>query len=161
MENQQTRIDTRQKGEPRYGRGHEERMMFFFGIAIILLGVTAMIILHVRSALPGLTSEVASDARSLDDSTQQSIADEVQWLDQNLSPAQEVEVRPVVEEEVQQRIALLEMPSISTSEQTAQLVELRNHALEEIRPVLTERQRTKLRNLEQGEGAAPTEGSGD
>ncbi len=145
-------------GKDRGGSDNVARMVYAFGIAIILFGVTALIILRMRSKLPGVASEAAVSAKSFADSTQQSINDELRWLDQslNLSPEQEAEVRPVVEDEIQERIALLEAPSISTSEQEAQLVHLRNQALEKIRPVLTDRQRVVLQGLEHtesGQGA--------
>jgi hypothetical protein len=126
---------------------NERLMMFVFGILILLLGVAALFVLHVRTALPATTSVVSSAKDGAAQSTDASL----QWLGWklNLSEAQENEIRPVVEKEILERTALLETPEVSTTEQEAQLVDLRNSMLEEIRPVLTERQQSVLHALEQ------------
>jgi Spy/CpxP family protein refolding chaperone len=127
--------------------GHEELMIFVFGIVILLLGFAALFVLHLRTALPATVDE----ASSLQSGSAPGTDSALQWLEWklNLSRAQENQIRPVVAKEIRERAALLRIPAVSTSEQKAQLVELRNQALEEIRPVLTRRQRSVLHDLEQ------------
>lgn len=125
----------------------EETLLRVFGIVVLLLGLIAMLILHVRTALPA----TRADASSFESSTVPGTDEAVQWLawKLKLTRTQQQAVRPLVAKEIQARAALLQTPEISTSEQEAQLVDLRNTMLEEIRPVLTDWQRVQLQQLEQ------------
>jgi hypothetical protein len=123
----------------------EEILLRVFGIVVLLLGLVAMIILHARTALPA-----SADISAIEKNAPQGASDAVQWLawKLNLNRTQQQAVRPVVEKELQARAALLQTPEISTTEQEAQLVDLRNSMLEQIRPVLTEQQRLLVQQLE-------------
>jgi hypothetical protein len=142
----------------RPGKGYQEQMLYFFGIIIILIGVGSLAILHVRTRPARATSKLADNAASFEANIQRSTSDELQWLNQALGllPSQQSKIRPVVEAEVRARTALMETPSLSISEQDFRLVELRNHTLERIRPVLTPPQQITLRELEQ-EGSSSTD----
>jgi hypothetical protein len=135
-------LNAGQKGTPQ-----QERMLFVFGIVMLLVGITALLILHVRTALPA----TADRASSLQSANIEGTNDALQWLKWklNLSRTQQEEVKPIVEREILNRSALLEKRAVSDSEQKAQLVELRNRALEEIRPLLTSWQQSLLHSLEQ------------
>jgi hypothetical protein len=124
----------------------EELLLRVFAIVVLLLGLLAMIILHVRTALPATLSDVSGVKSAAPQGTQDALG----WLTWklNLSRAQQQEVRPVLEQEIRARAALLDTAAVSDSEQRAQLVELRNRALEQIRPVLTDQQQRALTALE-------------
>jgi hypothetical protein len=150
MATQETYIITRtgkQRGmKPPKQANREELLLRVFGVAVLLLGLLALVILDVRTALPSSFSDVSAVQNGAPEGTQ----DALEWLawKLDLSRAQQREVRPVVEQEIRARAALLEAAAVSDLEQRAQLVELRNRALEEIRPVLTGQQQRALTDLE-------------
>jgi hypothetical protein len=142
-----THRDKQRPAEDSKKLAREEKLLRVFGIVVLLLGLVAMLILRARTALPA----TRSDTSSLQKSTTQGTEDALEWLawKLDLTRTQQQAVRPVVEQEMQARSALLQTPEVSTSEQEAQLVDLRNTMLAEIQPVLTDRQRTLVRELEQ------------
>lgn len=138
-------VGGRRPGKVPRAADNDRLMVFVAGIVILLLGLAALFVLHVRTALPATASVVTAK-----DGSSQSTDDALLWLNWklHLSQAQKNEIRPVVAKEIRERTTLLETPEVSTSEEEAQLVELRNRMLEEIRPVLTGRQQSALRTLE-------------
>jgi hypothetical protein len=124
----------------------EEALLRVFALVVLLLGLIAMIILRVRTALPATLTDISAVQDGAPNGTQDALG----WLawKLNLSRSQQQEIRPVVEQEIRARTALLETAEVSESEQRAQLLELRNRALEEIRPVLTNQQQRALTELE-------------
>jgi hypothetical protein len=142
----QSQTDRQRSLRPPKQSNREEALLRVFAIVVLLLGLLAMIILHVRTALPATLSDVSAVQNAAPAGTQ----DAVEWLawKLNLSRTQQQQVRPVVEQEIRARAALLGTAEVSESEQRAQLLELRNRALEEIRPVLTNQQQAILTHLE-------------
>jgi hypothetical protein len=126
-----------------------ERLMQVFGIVVLLFGFAAMGELRLRVA-PVHDASTPPSMNTLRGGTARGTDDELQWLawKLNLDHAQAERVKPLLEEEIRKRSAFLATASVSDSEQRAQLVDLRNRTLEQIRPVLTERQKRALNELE-------------
>jgi hypothetical protein len=139
-----------QHSKYRNRRDYKARVTFVSILAILLFGIAIMSVAHARAQSRRLPSRAVIDAGSLQNGSTMRVDDDLRWLgcSLSLSPEQKEEIRPVVEEELRERTAFLETTSPSTLEQEAQLVDLRNHALEEIQAVLTGPQRVRLRELE-------------
>ncbi len=135
----------------RGGRSEKTVILLFFSVVVTAL-VLSMALLSAGAAFPAPLPQTGGmshgwQGRSARNNPDRELARLSREL--KLSKDQKAKIKPIIEAEFQKMSSLRQNTSLSPQDRRTQFMDIRNKTMDQIRPLLTTEQVTKLQQMEQ------------
>jgi periplasmic protein CpxP/Spy len=129
----------------------QKRMMLLFTVTVFSLGILAMVLLSVNTALPAPLPQAGGQGGYHRGARGQSVNQELARLSKRLSLTtdQKAKIKPILEDEHKQMAALRKNSSLSRQDMRSQFVSIRAKTFDQIRPLLSNTQQTTLKQMQE------------
>jgi periplasmic protein CpxP/Spy len=132
--------------------GESEKRVVFLLFSVLLSAIASSVLLLSVSALPAAPPQMGGQypgrhGRSMQMGPDQQLARMTKEL--KLTKDQQAKIKPILADEYQQMSQLRQDTSISRQDKRAKFMDIRTKAMGQIRPLLTDKQQAKLRQIEQ------------
>jgi periplasmic protein CpxP/Spy len=132
-------------------RGESEKRVMFLFFSVLLGAITLSVLLLSGTAYPaGLPQQAgpySGGPRRMRMSPDEQLARFSKEL--KLTKDQKAKIKPILDDQFQEMARLRQDSSMSWQDRRAKLMDLRKKTMDEIRPILTDKQQAKLQEMEQ------------